>query len=383
MIFETRDFGITLFGDTVNPVEGVLLENLRIRHINDKPEHKFTAALFTSHARDMVFRRVEIYSPQATGFLLADQVHRVRMEHCAVHHAGLAGFTLVREVHDCVLESCVAERCMQSGIFITDIKLPAGCDALDFESQIHHTLSVIENFGPFAPDDPAPQRNTLQNCTFARNRKMGITTDGTGHLRIINCIISENDCEGITLDNGTWDCEVRDCHIYANGWRGLQHDVELTADYVKQMGLLPDGSSKAKLPGVSLDNAAYCRIENNLIEHNWGDGVKFVRAGYACTVAHNFIAHNNRGENEEFHFFGVLLSVAARQHPEQSDFPACHNRILNNDIVGAHYAGIHLFTGVRSNLIEGNRIIGTEREIEDHAGEENMFEASSIHAKIS
>lgn len=77
------------------------------------------------------------------------------------------------------------------------------------------------------------------------------------------------------------------------------------------MGRMDDGSSKAKLPGVSLDNAAYCRVENNSIEGNWGDGVKFVRSVYACTVARNIIANNNRGVNDRFHYFGVLVGVTA------------------------------------------------------------------------
>ncbi len=374
LIFNAPEFGMTLIGDEINPVAGVRLENLTLRHPGGEGPHPFTAALYVSRARDLVFHRVEIHSPRGTGFLLADQVRRVRMEQCAVYYAALAGFTLFRDVADCLLDHCVAERCLQSGIFLSDLKLPAGCDPSDFETQVRHTLFDIGNFGPFAPSDPCPQRNTLQNCVFSRNRKMGITTDGVGNLRVINCVIAENDCEGITLDNGTWGCEVRDCHVYANGWRGLQHEAELTADYVARMGLMPDGGSKAKLPGISLDNAAHCRIEHNLIEHNWGDGVKFVRAAHACVVAGNFIAHNNRGANEDFHFFGVLLGVAERQHPEQSDFPACHNQIVDNDILGAHYAGIHLLAATRDNLLRANRICGAHLSIENHADSRNRIE---------
>ncbi len=327
-----------------------------------------------TEAHDIFLHNVRIQAPLATGFLLADHVHRVRMDHCSVYRAGLTGFMLVRDVSDCVFQDCAAEYCMQGGVFLTDLVLPPGIDPLDFDAQIHHTLRVIKNFAPFAPDEPAPQRNSLLNCTFARNRKMGITTDGTGNLRVIGCIIAENDCEGITLDNGSWQCEVQDCHIYGNGWRGLQHDVELTEDFVARMGLMPDGSSKAKLPGISLDNAAYCRIQNNQIEKNWGDGVKLVRAVHGCTIADNLICHNNRGINDRFHFFGVLLDAAKRQHPQQSDFACCCNRIVGNDIVGTHYAGIHLLHGAVGNQIRGNRIVGaTCMPIEDHSGVSNRI----------
>jgi len=372
LVFRTQTFGLIIQGQTQAPAQGICLENLQIRHIG---EHRFSAAVFITEARELTLRQVHIHAPLAGGFLLADHVYHVRFNQCAVYHAGLTGFMLVRDVADCVLQACVAEYCMQGGIFITDLKRPPELDALDFDGQIHYTSQVIKNFAPFAATDPAPQRNSLINCTFAHNRKMGITTDGTGNLRVINCIIAENDCEGITLDNGTWNCELFNNHIYGNGWRGLQHDVELNEDFVEKMGLMPDGGSKAKLPGVSLDNAAFCRIENNLIEKNWGDGVKFVRAGYACTVANNLISHNNFGVNNQFHFFGVLVGVAERQHPDQSDFPSCHNRIINNDIVGAHYAGIHLLPGTFGNLLQGNRIIGaTCLPIENHAGHSNQIQ---------
>ncbi len=372
LIFRSADFGLVIQGHKNALAQGIHLENLHIRH---EGEQRFSAAVFITEAFDLYLKNVHIHAPFAVGFLLSDQVYRVRMTQCSVYHAGLVGFMLIRDVADCVLQECVAEHCMQGGIFFTDLKLPPGMSPLDFDGQIYHTIKVIGNFAPFAPNDPTPQRNSLLNCTFARNRKMGITTDGTGNLRIINCIIAENDCEGITLDNGTWNCEVLNSHIYGNGWRGLQHEQELTEDFVEKMGLMPDGGSKAKLPGVSLDNAAYCRIENNLIEKNWGDGVKFVRAGYACTIANNLISHNNRGSNDEFHFFGILIGVAERQHPEQSDFPSCHNRITNNDIIGSHYAGVHLLPNTTGNILRDNRIQDAIcMPIEDHAGKGNQIE---------
>jgi parallel beta-helix repeat protein len=377
LVFRTAAFGLRIQGSPDALTYGVVVKNLILRH---EGSHCFSAAVFVSNAHDIVFQAVEIYAPLAVGFLLSDQVYRARLERCAVYHAGLAGFMLVRDVSDCVFDGCIAERCQQSGIFLTDLKLPPNVAPLDFDSQIHHTINIIGNFAPFAADDPAPQRNTLMNCTFARNRKMGITTDGTGNLRVINCIIAENDCEGITLDNGTWHSEIRGCHIVGNGWRGAQGEEELSADYVEHMGLMADGSSKAKLPGISLDNAAYCRIEDNLIEKNWGDGVKCVRATYACTIAHNLITHNNLGSNERFHFFGVLVGVAARQHPEQSDFPSCHNRIIGNDIIGAHFAGVHLLPHTIGNCVQDNRISGCAfMAIENHTHGGNFIEDNGAY----
>ncbi|WP_221894536.1 right-handed parallel beta-helix repeat-containing protein [Bathymodiolus japonicus methanotrophic gill symbiont] len=193
-------------------------------------------------------------------------------------------------------------------------------------------LHVIGNFGPFAIDDPSPYRTDMIDCVFSHNRKMGITTDGVAYLSVKNCVIAHNDCEGITIDNGSWGCIIQNCHVYNNGWRGMQHEVELGIDFVSEMGLMADGSSKAKLPGISLDNAAY-----------------------ASTIANNLIENNNRGVNDRFHYFGILVGVAERQHPEQHDFASCNNQITANTILGAHFAGIHLTANVTGNIIEKTR----------------------------
>jgi parallel beta-helix repeat protein len=363
LVFRDTHFGIVLsgIGDTIN---GAWIKNIKIRHEGD---HRFCAAIFVAGATDVLLSHVEIIAPRAVGFLLADGVSRARLEHCAVSHAGLVGFMMIRNVRDTILQSCVAEYCGQSGVFLTDLKLAQGMDPLDFDGQIHYTNQVVGNFGPFAPEDPSPYRNSFIDCVFRCNRKMGITTDGVGYLRVVNCVIAENDCEGITIDNGSWGCHVQNCHIYNNGWRGLQHHVELHTDLVGALGFMEDGSSKSKLPGVSLDNAAYTRIEDNCIEGNWGDGVKFVRSVYGCTVARNHIANNNRGMNDRFHFFGVLVGVAKRQHPDQYDFPSCHNRIVENDIIGKHHAGIHLMHTTTGNLVQNNMIVDASfAPIEDH-----------------
>ena len=361
--FNQVDDGIVIEGNA----EHIFLKNIMIKHIGS---HHFGAAIRMSHCHDIQCHNITIINPSTVGFLLADKVSNVTFEQCRVSKAGVVGFMLVRDVYNTTMRDCIAEGCEQSGLFLTDLKCPASIDLLDFDAQIHHTTQVIGNFAPFDFDDPAPNRTTLLNCTFQNNRKMGITTDGTGLLRVINCIIRENDGEGIALDNGTWQCQIQGCHIYGNGWRGLQSEEELGIDFVAEMGLMDDGSSKAKLPGISLDNAAYCRIENNCIEQNWGDGVKFVRAGFACTIKNNQILSNNQGQNDKFHFFGILLGNAERQHPDQHDFTSRYNNVTHNDILGSHYVGIHILRHVRDNTVENNWIEGAkEMAIDDHNDE--------------
>lgn len=371
LIFKHCDYGINIQGTADKPLALIRLQNFKIYH---EGEHKFCGALFATHTNGLYLENIEIISPRAVGFLLADNVIQSKLINCRVHYAGLVGFMFIRDVNETLMQGCMAEYCQQSGVFLTDLKLPEHIDPLDFPAQLHHTDHVIGNFGPFAVEDPSPYRTDMIDCVFSHNRKMGITTDGVAYLSVQNCVIAHNDCEGITIDNGAWGCLIQNCHIYNNGWRGLQHEVELGIDFVNEMGLMADGSSKAKLPGISLDNAAYTRVEHNHIECNWGDGVKLVRAAYGSSIANNLIENNNRGVNDRFHYFGVLVGVAERQHADQHDFASCNNRISENIILGEHFAGIHLMAMVTGNIVEKNQISGAKFEsIEVHARSGNVL----------
>ncbi|MDT8407310.1 MAG: right-handed parallel beta-helix repeat-containing protein [Methylococcales bacterium] len=372
LCFDGLDYGLWIQGTDAAPVESVTLRDLALSH-DGGPQ--FCATVLVTHCRDLRCQRVTITAPRAVGFLLADRVIGSHFEQCKVSHAGLVGFMLVRDVHETVMQQCVAEYCQQGGMFLTDLKCPKSIAPLDFQAQLHHTDQVIGNFAPFAPDDPFPYRTDMIDCVLRGNRKMGITTDGVGYLSVRNCVIADNDCEGITLDNGSFGCAIQNCHIYNNGWRGCQTEQELGIDFVQAMGLMDDGSSKAKLPGVSLDNAVDTRIEHNHIEANWGDGVKLVRAAMNTTITGNVITDNNRGVNEKFHFFGVLLGQADRQHPEQADFPSCNNTVAGNLIQGTHFAGVHIMLNSRGNQVRNNTIKGaTFAAIEDHMRSGNQVE---------
>lgn len=372
LLFKQSDYGIFIQGTIDKALEEISIKNIRIYH---EGEHKFCAALFATHTQALHLENIEIMSPRAVGVLLADRVYETKIINCKVSHAGLVGFMLIRDVNETLIKNCVAEYSQQGGVFLTDLKLPEHIDPLDFKAQLYHTDRVIGNFGPFSAQDPSPYRTDIIDCVFKHNRKMGITTDGVAYLSVKNTVISNNDCEGITIDNGSWGCIIQNCHIYNNGWRGLQLEQELGIDFVNEMGLMEDGSSKAKLPGISLDNAAYTRIENNHIECNWGDGIKFVRATFASTVANNLIENNNLGINDRFHYFGVLVGVAERQHEEQHDFASCNNRITGNTILGQHFSAIHLMANVTGNRVDNNLIDGTTFvAIEDHTLTGNLVD---------
>ena len=124
-------------------------------------------------------------------------------------------------------------------------------------------------------------------------------------------------------------------------------DEDLTRDFIGEFGRLEDGSSPAKLPGISLDNSSYNTIYNNLILENYGTGVKAVRSSYRNTILCNEITDNNRGVSDTFHFFGVELAtdMNADEEVKGLDFTPCYENIIaRNTISGAHFSGI--FYGV-------------------------------------
>ena len=76
-----------------------------------------------------------------------------------------------------------------------------------------------------------------------------------------------------------------------------------------------DGTSMAKLPGISIDNALYNEIFANTVIGNFGGGVKMVRTAFYNVVRKNAIIDNNLGKSAKYHFFGVELGGAPADAP--------------------------------------------------------------------
>ncbi|MDD4736471.1 MAG: right-handed parallel beta-helix repeat-containing protein [Kiritimatiellae bacterium] len=358
--FRGVPYGLQLAGTVDAPVRGARVEHLILRH-RERPA-TFTATCFLAHARDVVLKDLEMVEPEGAGFFLADDTCRVHLEDCRVYRAAIEGFLFLRSVSELRMMRCVAQGCGQSGMLLADWRLMPGMDPLDFNAQAHHAGSVVG----FSAEDPGPVRIDVEQCTFRANRKMGICTDGAGLMRVVQCVIADNQCEGMTLDNGAWCCLVQNCHIYGNGRRAHQHPDELCEDFVDGSGLLEDGSSRVKLPGVSMDNAAFCTVSNNLIENNQGDGVKFVRSAYRCVVEHNLILSNNRGYSPDHPHYGVHLDYHPQQRPGQITFPSAYIVVAFNTIHGPHCAGINLSRGCVANEIRANHVEGAmERPIDN------------------
>lgn len=216
--------------------------------------------------------------------------------------------------------------------------------------------------GKISGETNCPHDILIRNNQITDNRSSGIYADGAYRCFVTNNTINQNDKEGICLDYGTFGFYLKENIVKENGKRGHQTDEELEMDFVLGAGRMADGSAKAKLPGVSIDNAAYNILENNIIAGNYGSGIKMVRTSVRNLINENIVRDNNRGKNDMYHFFGIEAGWAPADLPgEELDYtPSFENIICRNSIVGNHYAGVFVGQECYVNDVFDNIIMETE-----------------------
>lgn len=228
----------------------------------------------------------------------------------------------------------------------------------------------------------APHDNVFVDNYIQENKSSGIYCFGGYSNYIIDNTMEKNEKEGMCLDFGTFGTYVSRNNILRNGNRNQQTDEELEADFILGFGRMEDGSSKAKLPGVSIDNSAYNILLNNNVKNNYGSGIKMVRSGYRNLVFSNIVSDNNRGENDVFHGFGIEMGYAAEADEPDAvlDFTADYENIIaRNVIMGDHYAGIYLAEESYCNDLIDNVILDAENfSIENHSVKFNSAVGNKI-----
>lgn len=235
-------------------------------------------------------------------------------------------------------------------------------------------------YNPF-PDEmlydiqDSPHCLVVRDNTVSQNHSSGIYSE-SGYLNYyVENTVYKNEKEGMCLDYGSFGNYVANNVIRQNGGRNRMSDEDLEADFVLDLGREEDGSSPAKLPGISLDNAAYNTLYHNLILDNYGSGIKAVRSAFCNTILCNEITDNNLGAGEKFHFFGVELStdLNADEEVQGLDFTPCYENIIaRNTISGGHFAGVFLGEDAFMNDIFDNTMMGsTDWAIESLSGRHN------------
>ena len=254
-------------------------------------------------------------------------------------------------------------RNLTAGIVMTSMEIDDYYTAYN-EFKDEHLYNLLDT-----PHDIVLYQNNVKH-----NNSSGIYSDGAYQIYIVENIIYQNDKEGMCLDYGTFGAYVSNNIVKENGGRLRQSDEDLEADFVTAFGRLSDGSSPAKLPGISIDNSAYNTIVNNNVKQNYGSGVKMVRSAYRNIIMENSVSDNNKGKSDDFHFFGI--EIGHESTPDEPvkglDFTASYENIVCRNIVtGSNYAGVFLAVESYCNDVFDNTILGSEwYAIECHS---NMF----------
>lgn len=238
-----------------------------------------------------------------------------------------------------------------AGLVITDIHI---VDNNDTENVLFEKIDARMKF----PHDLVVMDNEITD-----QQSSGIYLDGPVSVYILKNRLIRNDKEGICFDNGTTGCHFFNNEVIENGGRKKQSEQDLKNDFVLHFGIMDDGSAISKLPGISIDNAVYNVIIDNIIQGNYGSGVKMVRTGIRTIIGKNRIVNNNAGENHRLHFFGVELGAAVLDAPTDilNETPSYENIIFSNEIEGPHYAGIFFAEEVYQNYTTNNTITGAKQ----------------------
>jgi parallel beta-helix repeat protein len=258
-----------------------------------------------------------------------------------------------------------------AGIVLSSVPVRNGEDlAQDFWPDYHWPIH-----SPIRECLRSPHRVVCERNIIQRSKSSGVYCDGAYECAIIGNIIRDCDKEGICLDNGTFRSCVEGNLVRGNGRRARQSELDLHFDFVLPSGAAPDGSSRAKLPGISLDNSLRNSVRGNVISGNYGGGVKMVRSGFLNRVEGNLIESNNVWSNDYWHFYGVSLDgmPADAENPDL-DFHASHGNCIVGNLIANHYAGVYLGADSNHNAVHENTFQRHRWAIENHSkGRRNRF----------
>jgi parallel beta-helix repeat protein len=219
----------------------------------------------------------------------------------------------------------------------------------------------------WAPEEPIylrvnpPRHIYITSNEIRSNLSNGLYLDGATLTYVRGNYIIGNSKEGSCLDNGATANVFVENSLIGNGRRWGKSDRDLELDFVEVFGRMEDGTATAKLPGISLDNAAFNIVTDNHIAENSGSGIKLVRTSFYNLIGHNIISNNNTGKNRKFFFFGIEAGGAVADTPvtDLNFEPSVGNIIFQNVITGAHYAGIQFCFKCDYNEVFDNMIMNT------------------------
>ena len=341
-----------------NPLDKVIHvvdgTDVKIKNFEIK-DGEYTYGCFISNSTKVSVENCSFYNAQYKGIVVLGNNEYIKVEECVIDNSQGGGMYFNGDMSKMIIHRNTVSNTKGTNNYSAGIVF--GCvRLLDFDQVYKPFEEVALGERLSNPHDVVVYDNIVY-----KSNSSGIYSDGAYKLYLVNNTSYLNDKEGMCLDGGSFGCYVANNTLKQNGGRRRQTLEDLVNDYVGDFGTLDDGSSPAKLPGLSMDNAAYNIITDNNICNNYGSGVKIVRSGARNIIINNAITDNNVGESASWHFFGIELAYAAKPDYEIAniDFKSCYENIIARNIIrGEHYAGIFLAEECYINDFFDNVIMG-------------------------
>ncbi len=344
--------------ENTNAIFGENISNVWIDNIKMEGNAKY--GIFLLGGENVRITNCTINCMEEKAICISGKLKGFQISNNVLNENGAGGVYLSGEVSDGLIEN--NQICgnrgtsnWMAGIVMTNVVSEDRGNIWETFDQAHHFPRKENLYGNLA----CPHNIILRDNEVSHNNASGIYSDGAYNCFVIGNKVEENDKEGICLDYGTIGFYLKENIFDGNGQRIRQTDEDLRMDFVLDAGRMEDGSAKAKLPGISLDNTAYNILENNIVINNYGGGIKMVRTTVRCLISENIVKDNNRGKNDVFHFFGIEAGAAvADVESKDMDFtPDYENIICRNSITGDHYSGIFVGENCYVNDIFDNVIM--------------------------
>ena len=342
------------------------VENINISSLNVLDGRK---GYYIKNCKNVLVEKSEITGCVDYGFIISGGSN-IKLSNSKLDR-NLSGLYIMSDANNIVIESNVITNSTAIANALAGI-------VIDSSSYVDPELYVKDS--TIAQRTRCPHDIVVYGNYIAENRANGIYCVGPYYTYILQNTLKSNDKEGICLDWGTIGTFLANNDISYNGYRIDQTDEDLQHDYVGEFGRLEDGSSPAKLPGISLDNAMWNIIADNHIHNNAGSGIKSVRTAIENIIIQNSVVDNNAGQNSTFHFFGIELGYATGGEEQQKmdrkmDFTSNYGNIICRNMVnGPHYSGIYLADESYINDLFDNSILGcTHFSVESFT---NMYNSS-------
>lgn len=342
-----------------NVTYGILIEDAGHAAVSGMQlKSGFDYGIYIINSNQVLIRDNEVANAALKGICVMDANTQINLINNSVHDNGNGAIFFNGEITGCIIQGNTVyqnrgTRNLTAGIVFSSMIVKDKYTAYnEFLDEYLYDLKET------------PNHNVVKDNLIQGNYSSGFYSDGAYMNYVIDNCIEDNEKEGMCLDYGTFGTYVSGNTIRRNGDRNRQTDEDLEADFILGAGRLADGSSTAKLPGISIDNSAYNIVYNNNINENSGSGVKMVRSGYRNLILSNLITDNNAGENEAYHGFGVELGHASEpDEPVKGlDFTADYENIVARNVIsGHHYSGIYIAQDDYCNDLIDNVIMDCEQ----------------------